>query len=340
MGRASPLKLMSKIIITGGAGFIGSALLWALNKRGETDILLVDEIDHDEKEKNLAALQYEELVGIKDFREKLNAGDYDNSDITGIIHMGAISSTTETNWDLLEDNNVEYTKDIIRWCQSHNVRCVYASSGATYGDGSHGYDDDPNLFNELEPLNLYGKSKLLVDIWARDGGFFDSASGGLTGVRYFNVFGPNEYHKENQASVPCKKFSEMKEKGYIELFKSNSPDYKDGEQKRDFVYIKDVVDVTLWFLDHPEVSGVFNVGTGKARSWNDMAKAMFVTLGKKPKIKYVPLPKNLANQYQNFTQADISRLRAAGYKKPMTDLEDAIEDYLKNYLKEEKHLEV
>lgn len=322
------------VIITGGAGFIGSALLWALNGRGENNVLVVDTIDHDQKEENLAVLQYEELVGIKEFREKLNAGDYDRAGVTGIIHMGAISSTTETNWDLLEDNNVEYSKDIIRWCQTKGVRCVYASSGATYGDGSKGYSDDHNLFNDLEPLNLYGKSKLLVDIWARDGGFLNE----VAGVRYFNVFGPNEYHKEGMASVPFKKYQQMKDKGYIELFKSNHKDYKDGEQKRDFVYIKDVVDVTLWLLDHSDVNGVFNVGTGKARSWNDVAKTMFAAVGKKPKIKYVPMPGNLANQYQNFTQADISKLRAAGYKKPMTGLEDAIEDYLKNYLKDGKHL--
>lgn len=322
------------IIITGGAGFIGSALLWGLNDRGETNVLIVDDIDHEEKEHNIAGLKYEELIGIKEFREKLLAGGYDRAGVTAVLHMGAISSTTETNWDLLLDNNVEYSEDIVRWCQSNSVRCVYASSGATYGDGSQGYSDNHDLFDELKPLNLYGKSKLLVDIWARDGGFLES----VAGVRYFNVFGPNEYHKEGMASVPFKKFAQMREKGYIELFQSNNPEYKDGEQKRDFVYIKDVVDVTLWLLDHPEAKGVFNMGTAKARSWNDVAKAMFAAVGKKPKIKYVPMPGNLANQYQNFTQADISKLRAAGYKKPMTDLEDAIEDYIGNYLQAGKHL--
>lgn len=335
------------IIITGGAGFIGSGLLWGLNQKDISDVLIVDEIDHDpvkspggdhgasEKEHNIAGLKYEELIGIKDFREKLLAGGYDRAGVTAVLHMGAISSTTETNWDLLLDNNVEYSKDIIRWCQSNNVRCVYASSGATYGDGSKGYSDNHDLFDELKPLNLYGRSKLLVDIWARDGGFLESAAG----VRYFNVFGPNEYHKEGMASVPFKKFAQMQDKGYIELFQSNNPEYKDGEQMRDFVYIKDAVKATLWLMDHSEVNGVFNVGTGKARSWNDVAEAMFASTGKKPSIKYIPMPKNLANQYQNFTEADISKLRAAGYTEPMTGLEDAISDYIKNYLQEHKHLE-
>ena len=325
---------MSKIIITGGAGFIGSALLWALNEKGEENVLIVDEIDHAEKEKNLAPLRYEELIGIKEFREKLLAGDYNKAGVTGILHMGACSSTTETDWEYLLDNNVEYSKDIIRWCQAKSVRCVYASSAATYGDGAKGYSDDHDVFDKLKPLNLYGKSKLLVDVWARDGGFLERAAG----LRYFNVFGPNEYHKENQASVPCKKFSQMRDNGYIELFKSNSPDYKDGEQKRDFVYIKDVVAVTLWMLDHPNVNGVCNVGTGKARTWNDMATAMFAALGKEPQIDYIPLPKNLENQYQNFTEADISKLRAAGYKETMTDLEDAISDYVQRYLVPKKNL--
>lgn len=328
------------IIVTGGAGFIGSALLWGLNQRGQEDILLVDDVDHQEKEHNIAGLKYEELVEIKEFREKLNAGDYDSVKIEAILHMGAISSTTETNWELLEDNNVEYSKGIIRWCQSHGVRCVYASSGATYGDGSHGYSDDHDLFDALQPLNLYGKSKLIVDIWASDGGFLND----VAGVRYFNVYGPNEYHKENMASVMFKKFAQMRDKGYIELFQSNSPDYKDGEQKRDFIYIKDVVQATLWLLDHKDVNGVFNVGTGKARSWNDVARAMFAALrqaqGKQIKtdIRYIPIPKNLENQYQNFTQANIEKLRQAGYKEEMTSLEDAIGDYLKNYLQGHKHL--
>lgn len=322
------------IVITGGAGFIGSALLWELNRRGRSDILLVDNVDHDEKERNIAPLKYEELVGIKEFREKLKAGDYDPKNIEAILHLGACSSTTETNWEYLLDNNVEYSKDIIRWCADRGVRCVYASSGATYGDGSQGYSDDHALFEKLVPLNLYGKSKLLVDIWARDGGYLAS----VAGVRYFNVFGPNEYHKEAMASVPFKKFQQMQKEGVIELFKSNHPDYGDGEQKRDFIYVKDVVAITLWLLDHPGVVGVYNVGTGKARSWNDVARAMFAAVGKMPNIRYVDMPDNLKNQYQNFTQADVSKLRAAGYTEGMTELEEAIADYVQHYLISKKSL--
>ncbi len=333
------------IVITGAAGFIGSALLWALNERGESNILLVDDVGHDEKECNIAPLKYEELVGIKEFRERLRAGDYDptsprlrGAGIEAILHMGACSSTTETDWEYLLDNNVEYSKDIIRWCSDRGARCVYASSGATYGDGARGYSDDHALFGELVPLNLYGKSKLLVDIWARDGGYLNPPTGGVAGVRYFNVFGPNEYHKGEMASVPFKKFHQMQQEGVVELFKSNHPDFGDGEQKRDFIYIKDVLAATLWLLDHREAAGIYNVGTGKARSWNDVARAMFFAVGKMPNIRYVDMPANLKNQYQNFTQADISKLRATGYGEEMTELEDAIADYVQNYLIPKKSL--
>lgn len=325
---------MGRIIITGGAGFIGSALLWGLNERGITNVLLVDDIEHDEKEKNIGALQYEELVSIKEFRDKLLAGDYNQAGVEAIFHMGACSSTTEKNWEYLLDNNVEYSKDVIRWCFDRGVRCVYASSGATYGDGSCGYSDDHSLFDELKPLNLYGKSKLMVDIWARDGGYLNK----VVGLRYFNVFGPNEYHKEGMASVMCKKFPQMRAEGVIELFRSNSPDFADGEQKRDFLYIKDAVAATLHFLDHKDLAGVYNVGTGKAETWNAVAKAMFTALrpaeGKQPKtnIRYVDMPVNLRDQYQNFTQADITKLRKSGFKQLFTPLDKAVRDYVVNYL--------
>ena len=334
------------IVVTGGAGFIGSALVWGLNQRGRSDVLVVDDVDHEEKEHNLAELEYEELVGIKEFRAKLLAGDYPvkpadaghgagDSGVEAVLHMGACSATTETDWDYLEDNNVEYSKDIIRWCFDGDVRCVYASSAATYGDGAEGYSDDPELFDALKPLNLYGKSKLLVDIWARDGKYFE---GGIAGVRYFNVFGPNEWHKEGMRSVIAKKFEQIKADGFIELFASNDPEYKDGEQKRDFVYIKDVVDATLWLMENKETAGVFNVGAGAARTWNAVANAMFSAMGKKPDIRYIELPDQLKNQYQNFTQADITKLREAGYQRAFTSLEDAAVDYITNYLTPHLHL--
>jgi len=322
------------IIVTGAAGFIGSALVWALNERGETDILLVDDVDHDEKEHNIAHLKYEKLVSKKDFRRKLLAGDYDDAGVTAILHMGANSSTTETDWEHLKDNNVEYTQDMIRWCTDKGARCVYASSGATYGDGSKGYDDDPEMFNALEPLNLYGKSKLDVDIWARDGKYLDT----VVGLRYFNVFGPNEWHKEGMRSLINKTFEGLQAGESMKLFKSENPDYKDGEQMRDFVYIKDVVDVTLFMMDHVEVGGVFNVGAGTARSWKDVAKAMFVALDKEEDIEYIDMPDNLKGKYQYFTEANIDRLREVGYTGKMTLLEDAVGDYIQNYLISHKHL--
>lgn len=322
------------IIVTGGAGFIGSALVWALNGRGRENIIIVDEVDHDRKERNIGHLQYEERVGIKEFRKKLLAGDYDDAGIEAIIHMGACSDTTETDWEYLEDNNVEYAKDIIRWCHDRDVRCIYASSGATYGDGSHGYSDEESLFDQLEPLNLYGKSKLLVDIWARDGGYLQQAAG----LRFFNVFGPNEWHKGDMMSVICKKYPEVASGESMRLFKSDNPDYKDGGQMRDFVYIKDVIAVVLWLLEHPKVSGVYNVGTSKARTWNDVAGALFGALGKELNIKYVDMPRELAGRYQYYTQAETEKLKAAGYTKTFTPLEDAVDDYVKNYLNIDKHL--
>lgn len=322
------------IVISGGAGFIGSALLWGLNERGITDVLLVDDIGSDEKADNIAHLQYEELVGIKEFQRKLLAGEYNDAGVEAILHMGACSSTTEKDWEYLLDNNVEYSKDIIRWGADRDVRCVYASSGAVYGSGQSGYSDDHALFDDLKPLNLYGKSKLLVDIWARDGGYLDK----VVGLRYFNVFGPNEYHKGHMRSVIAKKFAEANKQGSIELFKSYHEDYKDGEQKRDFIYIKDAVAATLHFLDQKELAGVYNVGTGKAETWNAVAQAMFKALGKNPSIKYVDMPGELRDQYQYFTQADITKLRKSGFTKPFTTLEMSVRDYVALYLQPGLHL--
>lgn len=322
------------IIVTGASGFIGSALVEALNRRGRVGLLLVDKIDHDEKEHNMSALKYEQLIDGKEFRSNLAQGLYDDQDVEAIFHLGAITSTTEKDWSLFEDVNINFSQEIIRWCVNRSVRCVYVSSGATYGDGSNGYSDDHGLFEKLKPLNDYGRSKLDVDIWARDGGYLDE----IVGLRYFNVFGPNEYHKEAMRSVVAKKFDQIQEKGFIELFKSNNPKYGDGEQKRDFIYVKDAVEATLYFLENEEASGVFNVGTGVARTWNDVARAMFVALGREVNIKYIDMPGELVEQYQDFTQADISKLRSVGYEKPFMSLEDAISDYVINYLVKDAHM--
>jgi ADP-L-glycero-D-manno-heptose 6-epimerase len=323
------------IIVTGAAGLIGSATVWALNQRGREDILIVDEIDHDEKEHNIGHLRYEEMIGIKEFHDALLAGDFNDKGVEAIIHLGACSSTTETNWDYLLDNNVEYTKDIIRWCADRGARCVYASSAATYGNGENGYEDEHSLFDKLTPLNLYGKSKLLVDIWARDGGYLDRA----VGLRYFNVFGPNEWHKGAMKSVVAVKYPELAAGKPITLFKSYKEGYGDGEQKRDFVYVKDAVRATLFFVDNQESSGVFNVGMGVARTWIDLARAMFVALGKEEKIEFIPMPDNLKNQYQYFTQANIQKLTAAGFDSSKNySLEAAVKEYVQDHLEPHRHL--
>ena len=322
------------IILTGGAGFIGSALLFELNQRGQTDILVVDAVDHPRKVRNLAALKYRELLGIGDFRRHLAAGDYDSAGVSGVLHIGACSATTETNWEYLQDNNIACTQEIIQWCVNRGVSCVYASSAATYGDGEHGFTDEHSMFDRLMPLNLYGKSKLDVDVWARDRGYLDH----VAGLRYFNVFGPNEWHKEGMRSVVNKKFPEIRDTGKITLFKSYRPNYADGAQERDFVYVRDVVDITLWFLEQKDVSGVFNVGTGLARTWNDMARAMCGALYRPTAIRYVEMPENLRNQYQYHTKADVTKLRRAGYDRPFTSLEDSINDYIRGFLAPDRHL--
>ncbi|MBI4022493.1 MAG: ADP-glyceromanno-heptose 6-epimerase [Candidatus Andersenbacteria bacterium] len=322
------------IIVTGGAGFIGSALVWALNARGERDIVIVDALDHDEKEHNVAPLAYERLLGGNEFRQQLAAGEFDRAEVKAVLHMGAISSTTEQDWNKLQDVNVSFTQEIIRWCADHSVRCVYASSGAVYGDGAAGYSDEAALFDRLQPLNLYGKSKLLVDIWARDGGYLKSA----VGVRYFNVFGPDEYHKKHMRSVIAKKFDEVQRGEALKLFRSNNVQYKDGEQQRDFLYVKDAAAATSFLLDQPQAAGVFNIGTGRARTWNDVAHGLFGALRRQPCIEYIDLPADLKDQYQNFTQADITRLRAAGWRQKMTSLEDAVTEYVQQYLIPHRHL--
>ncbi|HSX25298.1 MAG TPA: ADP-glyceromanno-heptose 6-epimerase [Candidatus Andersenbacteria bacterium] len=323
------------IIVTGGAGFIGSATVAALNERGRDDIIIVDDVDHDEKEHNISNLQYDQIIGITEFREQLLSGEFDHQDIEAIIHMGACSSTTETNWEYLMDNNVEYSKDIIRWCQSHNVRCIYASSAATYGNGEHGYNDDEKLFDQLEPLNLYGKSKLLVDIWSRDGGFLQQA----VGLRFFNVFGPNEWHKESMMSVIAKKYPDMAAGKGITLFKSYEKKYKDGEQKRDFIYIQDAVRAVLFFLDNKSLAGIYNVGTGIARSWLDVAKAMFASSDIPEKIVFIEMPDDVKNQYQYFTQADMAKLENTGFDiSENYTLKDGIGEYIQDYLAPHRHI--
>ncbi len=321
------------IIVTGGAGFIGSTLITALNKRQITDILVVDELGTDQKWKNLRNLSFADYVEKDDFLEMV-IEDKLNSSIDAVFHLGACSDTTETNASYLIKNNYEYSKLLAQWATADNIRFIYASSAATYGDGSAGFSDDQEKIENLRPLNMYGYSKHLFDLWARRTGLLKN----IVGLKYFNVFGPNEYHKADMRSFCIKAFEQITSTGKVRLFKSYKPEYADGEQLRDFIYVKDAVDMTLFFYDEPQQSGLFNIGTGKARTWNDLVKAVFAAMGKEPNIEYIEMPESIRNQYQYFTEADITNLRKAGYDKQITTLEDAIKDYVQSYLQTDEYL--
>jgi len=322
------------IIVTGGAGFIGSALIAALNKRQITDILVVDELGTDQRWKNLRNSSFADYVEKGDFLEMVVENKI-SPPIEAVFHLGACTSTTETNASYLIKNNYEYSKLLAQWATSTNIRFIYASSAATYGDGSAGFSDNEEKISELRPLNMYGYSKHLFDLWAHRTGLLKK----IAGLKYFNVFGPNEYHKAEMRSFVLKAFEQINAKGKVGLFKSYKKDFKDGQQLRDFLYIKDAVDMTLFFLDNPQISGLFNIGTAKAQTWNDLVKAVFAAMGKSPKIEYIEMPESIRNQYQYFTEADITKLRNAGYNKQTTPLEDAIKDYVQNYLQKGKYLD-
>ena len=320
------------IVVTGGAGFIGSAIIWELNRRGKKEILIVDELGTDEKWKNLVGLQFEDFVHKHKFIDSINKAAFINAD--AIIHMGANSSTTEKDADYLFNNNYLYTKTLAEFCLNNNIRFIYASSAATYGDGSLGFDDDENKSVTLRPLNMYGFSKSMFDIWAVNQDVFNK----IVGLKYFNVFGPNEYHKGDMRSVVHKAFEQVRDTGKVKLFKSRNPKYKDGEQMRDFIYVKDAVNITLHFLDNKNINGLFNVGSGQARTWNDLVAALFKAMEKPVDIGYIELPDHLADKYQYFTEANLLKLKNAGYKKEIASLESGINDYVKNYLLSKMYL--
>jgi len=314
------------IIVTGGAGFIGSAIVWKLNQLGESKIIIIDELGRNEKWKNLVGLTFDDFINKDKFIDVLNDGNFNNAE--AFIHMGAISSTTEKDADLLLTNNYKYTKTLADFCLTNNVRFIYASSAATYGDGSMGFDDNEMDCANLRPLNMYGYSKSLFDNWALSVDAFNK----IVGLKYFNVYGPNEYHKGDMRSVVHKAFEQARDTGKVKLFKSKNPKYNDGEQMRDFIYIKDVIDMTLHFLTHKENSGLFNIGSGKARTWKDLVTALFSAMDIPTNIEYIDLPEHLADKYQYFTEAKLTKIKKAGYKKPLTSLEDGVADYVKNYL--------
>jgi len=321
------------IVVTGGAGFIGSAVIESLNKRGITDILIVDRLGTSEKWHNLVTLQYLDFIHKDNFLGLLESEAFGSS-IDVIFHLGACSSTTEHNADYLIENNFHYTLRIGKWWHKHSrVRFIYASSAATYGNGENGYSDDLQTINKLHPLNMYGYSKHLFDLYAHREGWLEK----IVGLKFFNVFGPNEYHKGDMRSVISKAYPGVRDNGVMSLFKSYRSDYQDGGQLRDFIYVKDAVEMTLFFMDNQRVGGIYNIGTGKARSWNDLAKAIFAAAGKQPRIEYIPMPSNLQEKYQYFTEANLERLRAAGCKHKCMSLEDAVKDYVR-YLSSGKYL--
>jgi len=315
------------IVVTGGAGFIGSALVWRLNELGKTNIIVVDELGTGEKWKNLVPLKFDDFVHKDDFISMIIDRDV-SFKIDSIIHMGANSSTTEKDADHLFSNNYLYTKELAQYSLEKNVRFIYASSAATYGDGSLGFDDDENKLETLRPLNMYGYSKQLFDLWSKKNDAFKE----IVGLKYFNVYGPNEFHKGDMRSVVHKAFEQIRDTGKVKLFKSLNPKYKDGEQLRDFIYIKDAVEMTLFFLDKPKTNGLFNLGTGKARTWNDLVTAIFRSLNKPVSIEYIDLPEHLRAKYQYFTEAKMEKIKKAGHNIPVTSLEDGVADYVKNYL--------
>ena len=318
----------ARVLVTGGAGFIGSALVWELNRRGCERIVIADFLETSDKWRNLAPLAFEDYLEADDLLSRLESKSLGRFDV--VLHMGACSSTTERNAAYLARNNYQFTKDLAGCALSSNSRFVYASSAATYGDGAAGMSDDASLPNlrKLRPLNMYGYSKQMFDLYAAQRGILDK----IVGVKFFNIFGPNEDHKGDMRSLVNKAYAQIAETGEIRLFKSYRPDYADGEQKRDFLYVKDAVAMTLHLASSDNTSGLFNVGSGEANTWLDLANAVFASVGKPTNIRFIDMPDEIRSKYQYFTQADISRLRARGYSSTVTPLADAVSDYVKSYL--------
>ena len=321
----------ARVLVTGGAGLIGSALVWALNRRGCENIVVCDRLGTDQKWRNLTPLRFADYVEADTLLPRLQDGSLGKFDL--VLHLGACSSTTERDAGYLIRNNYEFTRDLAAWAlgqksRGKKTRFVYASSAATYGDGSAGMDDDEGKLDKLRPLNMYGYSKHLFDLHARRAGFLNQ----IAGLKYFNVFGPNEDHKGDMRSLVHKSFGQVQTEGVIRLFKSCRSDFRDGEQKRDFLYVKDAVAMTLHLAATPKSNGLFNIGGGAARTWLDLARAVFMALNRKPNIQFIEMPESIREKYQYFTEANLSRLRAAGYTAPVTSLEDAVADCVRNYL--------
>lgn len=315
-----------RIVITGGAGFIGSALVWALNMRGIDDILVVDRLDQSEKWKNLVPLRYRDYVDATDFESGILNRPAAFGNVRAVLHLGACSSTTETDTAFLMRNNYEYTKNVAHWAIEQGIRFVYASSAATYGGLERDLRDDSEL-DSLRPLNMYAYSKHRFDLYARDNGWLNR----ITGLKYFNVFGPNEQHKGEMRSLVDKAFHQIQETGSIRLFKSYRSEYRDGEQRRDFLYVKDATEMTLHLAER-EAYGLYNLGSGQAHTWLELVRPIFRSLRVPERIEFIDMPAELRDKYQYCTCATIDRLRATGYDRAVTPIERAVDDYVSNYL--------
>ena len=316
------------IILTGGAGFIGSCFLKKLNDNNIFDVLVVDRLGTGEKWKNLVGKRFKKYEHKDVFREKIQNEEY--GDIDAIVHLGACTVTTEKDADYLLDNNLTYSIELAEFAEWNDIRFIYASSAATYGSGNLGYSDSE--FHNLKPLNIYGLSKHLFDLWVID----NKLDSSFTGLKFFNVFGPNEYHKGEMASMVYKAFRQITATGKVHLFKSYDKDYKDGEQKRDFVYAKDVTEILWNILNLKDFSGIYNLGSGTAKTWNELVEAVFTALNMTPKIEYIEMPEDLKNQYQYYTKADIEKLKDTECPVLFKSLEENVSDYVQNFLNNDR----
>jgi len=319
------------IVITGAAGFIGSCWVSYLNKKGISDIVGVDRFRNPDKKPNLEGKEFSEQVEREIFHDWLKRH---HGKVKFIFHLGARTDTAETNPEIFERLNTGYSKKLWEQCADFGIPLLYASSAATYGTGEHGFDDAPALIPKLKPLNPYALSKHDFDRWALQQ---KKSPPFWVGLKFFNVYGPNEYHKGRMASVVYHAYTQVKKNGRLRLFRSCRPDYKDGEQRRDFIYIKDVLEILYFFFTQKAVSGIFNAGTGNARTYNDLAKAVFDSLGKEPVIEYIDVPEDIRESYQYFTEAKITRLRNAGYIEPFSAIEEGVKDYVMKYLEQGRY---
>lgn len=321
-----------KILVTGGAGFIGSALIWELNRRGYENILVSDVLGTDAKWRNLVPLRFDDYLDAAQLLERLETGSLD--EIRWVFHLGACSATTECDASYLMENNYQYTQRLAGWALAGDRRFVYASSAATYGDGSAGMQDGDEILEQYRPLNMYGYSKHLFDLHAKRQGWLKR----IVGLKYFNIFGPNEDHKGDMRSVVHKALNQIRDTGEVGLFKSHHPDFRDGEQQRDFLYVKDAVNATLHLATQPQAAGIFNVGSGMASTWIDLVTPIFHALGLPTAIKFIDMPEALRGKYQYRTLADIRRLRACGWAGPEFTLDSAVRDYVSQYLVPDRRL--